>query len=589
MAAEFNIMRSFFKFFFASFLALLVFSLVAFFIVVGIAGSLASKEKQKLSAKTVLELDLGISFNERVVKDPFSQIAGEGEVPTLYEMVRLIDHAKTDDNISGIIIRANSNVNGFAASNELRNALIDFRSSKKFIIAQADYMSQQTYFVANAADKIYINPVGMFSWEGFNITMPFIKGTLDKLDIEPQIFYAGKFKSATEIFRTEKMTPENRIQTEAWLGDMYRHFLVQSAAARKIDTATLHSLAVTQAIQTPQDALANKLIDGVKYDDEIKDEIKKNLSLEKHDKMTILPFSKYKEAVKLRKGGGDRIAVIYAEGDIVDGLGADNNIGGEKFQKIIRKARLDKSVKAIVLRVNSGGGSALASDQIWRELQMAKKDGKPVIVSFGNVAASGGYYIAAGADSIFSNPNTITGSIGVFGVIPNMEGFFKNKLGVTFDGVKTAPFADAGGIHRPMNEAEKRMIQAEIERIYLQFKQRVAEGRKMDINIVDSFAQGRVWSGMDAMEIGLVDRMGNLQDAVDCAARMAKLDKYGLKEYPESESWINSLLGNKKTEPAALMRKEMGEENFRIYQQVIKIREMTQSVQARLPFEFYIK
>jgi protease IV len=582
-------MNSFFKSFFAALLALIVFCVIAVFLLIAVAGALSQKEKPNISSKTILELDMSESFGERVQKDPFTALSGEGGKPTLFELLRLISHAKEDKNIAGILLKGNSNPNGFAASNEIRLALEDFRTSKKFVIAHADVMSQQAYFIASAADKVYLNPAGGLSWEGFNITMPFIKGTLDKLDIEPQIFYAGKFKSATEIFRTEKMTPENKLQTEAWLGDMYRYFLEQTARSRKLDTAFLHQLASTNAIQTPQDAVANKLIDATRYDDQVKDELKKLLDIDKYAKMNMVSFTKYNEATNLRKGGSDRIAVVYAEGDIVDGMGADNNIGGENFQKIIRKVRLDKSVKAIVLRVNSGGGSALASEIIWRELQMAREDGKPVIVSFGNVAASGGYYIACGADSIFANPNTITGSIGVFGVVPNMEGFFKNKLGVTFDGVKTAPYADAGGVHRPMTDAEKRIIQAEIDRIYLQFKTRVAEGRKKDINYVDSFAQGRVWSGEDALQIGLVDRLGNLQDAINSAARMAKISTYGLKEYPESENWINSILGRDKKEPAAMIRQELGEEHYRVFTQLSRVREMTRSVQARLPFEFFIK
>ena len=581
-------MRSFFKFFFASLLALVVFCMIIFFFMLAVVGSIASKEKEEVAAKTILELDLGQTFNESPSEEPIDILTGETSNPSLYELVRLIKHAKTDKNISGIFIRANGNGNGFASSNELRNALLDFRNSKKFVIAHADVMSQQAYFVASAAERVYINPVGMLTWEGFNITMPFVKGTLAKMDIETQIFYAGKYKSATEIFRTDKMTPENRVQTEAWLGDIYRFFLTQTAASRKLDTSFLHSLAVNQAIQTPEDAVKNKLIDALKYDDQVKDEFKKLLGLEKYDKIRMTSVNDYNEAVNVRKGGSERIAVIYAEGDIVDGMGDDDNIGGENFQKMIRKARLDKSVKAIVLRVNSGGGSALASDQIWRELQKAKEDGKPVVVSFGDVAASGGYYIAAGADSIFANPNTITGSIGVFGVIPNMQGFFKNKLGITFDGVKTAPYADFGGVHRPMTEPEKAMIQREIDRIYLQFKQRVAQGRKKDINYIDSFAQGRVWSGEDALQIGLVDKMGDLQEAIACAARMTKLSTYGLKEYPEGESWINSIIKKKRSDPAAMIRSQMGEENYRIYQQVKRVKEMTGSVQARLPFEFFI-
>ena len=578
-------MRSFFKIFFASLLSTIVFSLVVLFLLVAFVSRFASKEKPVVAEKSVLVLELGKHFLERKQTTPLSSFSEEGDNPGLFDVVRLIQHAKTDQAISGIYIEADRNANGFAASNELRNALQDFKSSKKIVIAHGDLMSQQAYFVANTADKIYVNPSGQFDWFGYSVTLPFLKGLLDKLDIKAQIFYAGKFKSATEIFRTDKMTPENRLQTIEWLGDMYNYFLVQSARARNLDTATLHQLANTASIQTPQDAVAHKLIDGVKYDDQVKEEIKNKLALGKYEKLHLVSVNTYNEAVNLRKGGSNRIAVIYAQGDIVDGMGSNENIGGDNFRRIIRRARLDKSVKAIVLRVNSGGGSALASENIWRELQVAKADGKPVVVSFGDVAASGGYYIACGADSIFANPNTITGSIGVFGIIPNMESFFKNKLGVTFDAVKTAPYADAGGVFRPLSEAEQKMVQSSVDRIYLQFKQRVAQGRKKEIGYIDSIAQGRVWSGEDALRLGLVDRMGNLQDAIDCAARLAKAESYGLKEYPESENWLNEILGKKKTEPAALIRQQIGEDNYRVYQQLVKIKEMTGSVQARMPFE----
>jgi protease-4 len=575
--------------FFASFLALIIFCLILFFLLMTLVSSLTSKEKPEVAEKSVLVLNLNQHFNERKMENPLSAFSEEGDVPGLFDVIRLIGHAKEDDNISGIFIEANGNANGFASSNELRNALLDFKASKKFILAHGDVMSQQAFFVANVANKVYVNPGGLLEWNGFNVILPFLKGTLEKLDIKAQVFYAGKFKSATEVFRTDKMTPENRMQTMDFLGDMYSYFLQQSARARGLDTATLHQLANTASIQTPQDALTNNLIDGVKYDDEVKDEIKKRLRIGKYDKLNFISINNYNEAINLRKGGSNRIAIIYAQGNIVDGEGTNENIGSDRFRMIIRKARLDKSVKAIVLRVNSGGGSALASENIWRELQVARQDGKPVVVSFGDVAASGGYYIACGADSIFASPNTITGSIGVFGVIPDMEDFFKNKLGVTFDGVKTAPYADAGGIHRPLNEAEQKLVQNSIDRTYLLFKQRVAQGRKKDLAYIDSIAQGRVWSGEDAIRIGLVDRVGNLQDAIDCAARMAKVSNYGLKEYPESRSWLDEILGRKKAEPGAIIKQQIGEENYRVYQQLLTIREMTQSVQARLPFELVIR
>lgn len=583
-------MRTFFKIFFASFLALIIFSLIGFFVLVGAISGITSKEKTRISEKSVLLVDLSQHFNEQLDNDPLGGLTGgDGDNPGLYDVLRMIKHAKEDKRISGLYLTGNSNANGFASSNELRLAIKDFKTSKKFVLAHADLVSQGSYFISSLADKIYVNPAGAVDWTGYNIDLVFLKGTLDKLQIEPQIFYAGKFKSATEPFRTDKMTPENKLQTTVWLNDLYNYFLVKIAEERKLDTASLHALANSGAIQTPQDALRFKLVDGLKYDDEVKDEIKAKLGIGKYDKLSLISLGKYADAADFKISGKDRIAVVYAEGDIVDGTGDNDNIGGDRFRKIIRKARLDKSIKAIVLRINSGGGSALASENIWRELSLAKKE-KPVVVSFGDVAASGGYYIAAGADSIFASPNTITGSIGVFGLLPNMQNFFKNKLGVTFDGVKTAQYADAGTVFRPLSEAEKKFFQNSVDRIYAQFKQRVADGRKMSLAVVDSIAQGRVWSGDAAMQIGLVDKIGSLQDAIDCAARLAKTKNYRLREYPESSSWLDRLLKKSPSsdEVATKIKQQVGEENYRVYKELLRINQICGSVQARLPYEFFI-
>jgi protease-4 len=582
-------MRSFFKIFFASLLALVIFTLILFFFLIGLASSLTKKSKPELEAKSVLTIDLSKKFDEHSTPSRIPAL-GDGNTPTLSEAIRLIQYAKTDKNISGILLSLDGNANGFASSNELRSALQNFKMSRKFVIAQGNNVSQAAYFVGSVADKIYVNPTGTFEWLGFHVTLPFVKGLLQKMDIQTQIFYAGKYKSATEIFRTDQMTPENRVQTTEWLGDIYRYFLQQTATARGVDTATLYGLAANATVQTPQDAVAAKLIDAVKYDDEIKAELKHRLGIGRTDNLNLVSLDTYNDAVNVRKSGRNKIAVIYAEGDIVDGTGDNTQIGGENFRALIRKARLDENVKAIVLRVNSGGGSALASDIIWRELKMAREeDKKPVVVSMGDVAASGGYYIACGADSIFANPNTITGSIGVFTIIPNMEGFFKNKLGVTFDGVNTAPYANAGTVVKPLNEKEKSIAQNSIERIYAQFKERVATGRKRDTAYIETIAQGRVWSGEDAVRIGLVDKLGNLQDAIACAARMAKLNDYGLTEYPEAENWLDNLLNKKKQEPAAMIKEQLGEENYKIFEQLKKIKAMTGSAQARLPFEIIVK
>ena len=581
-------MRSFFKIFFASLLALIIFSLLGVFFLITLAGSLTAKDRPRVEAKSVLVLDLGQHYAEQEKQNPLSVISSEQRnVPGLYDVLRLINRAKTDKNISGIYIIANNNPNGFAASEELRNALKDFKSSNKFILAHGDVITQKAYGVASIADKIYVSPQGYLEWSGYNVDYAFVKGTLQKLEIEPQIFYAGKFKSATEPFRADQMTPENELQTSVWLNDLYSDFLLKTAEVRKIDTATLHQLANDAKIQNATDAANYKLVDGVKYDDQVKDEIKSKLGVDKYERLSFITINSYFAAVDVSKGNGEKIALIYAEGDIMDGK-SDEGISAEHYRTLIRKARLDRTIKAIVFRVNSGGGSSMASETIWRELSLAKQE-KPVVVSFGDIAASGGYYISCAADSIFALPTTITGSIGVFGIIPNMQAFFKNKLGVTFDGVKTAPYADAGNIYRPMNEKEKQLVQANVNMIYAQFKQRVADGRKRDTAYIDSIAQGRVWTGLRAKEIGLIDRFGGIDDAIQSAAAMAKLKEYRIREYPEPKNIFDQLFG--KADPmnyADKMKSELGEENYKIYQEMKRVKEMNNTVQARLPFQFFI-
>jgi protease IV len=584
-------MGSFFKMFFASLLSLIIFGLLGIFFMVVFIGGLTSKGKPSVGPKSVLVLDLGQHYMEQEQQNALSAFSSndEKDVPGLYDVIRLLHKAKTDKDISGIYIIANNSPNGFAASDEIRNALLDFKQGGKFIIAHGDVISQKAYEVANAADKIYISPQGMLEWFGFSVDYAFLKGALEKLDIEPQVFFAGKFKSATEPFRTDKMTPENKLQTTVWLNDLYNDFLMKAAETRKIDTATLHQLADEGKIQNAKDAVDHKLVDGLKYDDQVKDEIKSRLGTGKYERINFVSINTYMAAGNFTKLSGEKIALIYAEGDIVDGKAAEpGKISSENYRNLIRKARLDRTIKAIVFRINSGGGSSLASENIWRELALAKLE-KPVVVSFGDVAASGGYYVSCAADSIFASRTTITGSIGVFGIIPNMEGFFKNKLGVTFDGVKTGTYADAGAIYRPMTDNEKKMIQSEVEQTYSQFKQRVADGRKKDTTYIDSIAQGRVWTGLRAKDIGLIDRFGGIEDAVQCAARMAKLTDYRVREYPEPQNIFDRIFG--KTNPMSYtnkMKEEMGEENYKIYLEIKKVKEMSNSVQTRLPFEFFI-
>ncbi len=473
-------MRGFFKTFFAALLALIIFTIIGIFLMIGFITSAATADKPFVGTKAVLVVDLSNQFKEQSQDNPFNSFIKESdnETPALFDMVRMIQYAKSDSSVKGIYILCGNNVNGFAASEELRKALLDFKSSKKFIIAYGEAISQKGYYVANTADKLYCHPQGGVEWAGFSSNLLFLKGMLDKLEIQPQIFYAGKFKSATEPLRETQMTDANRLQTSIWLGDLYTHFITAASLTRKIDSTKLRLLAQNGSIQTAHDAWINGLVDGLKYDDEVKKELLDKLKLGSKDKINFVTFNDYEKAVSYKETSGDgKIALIFADGDIVSGSGDNEQVGSDAFRSLIRKVRMDNSVKAIVFRVNSPGGSSLASDVIWREISLARKE-KPVVVSMGDVAASGGYYIACNADSVFANANTITGSIGVFSIVPNFQSFFKNKIGITFDGVKTAPYADMGSGERPLNETEKRFFQAGTDSIYQTFMTRVAEGRK---------------------------------------------------------------------------------------------------------------
>jgi protease-4 len=581
-------MRSFLKFFLASLLALIVFFLVIISFIVGWVGAIALSQKaESAGSRAVLMLDLNQSYHERVQENPFANFRDEEyDLPGVYDIIRLIRYAKHDSSVKGIYLSCNGNPNGFATSEEIRNALIDFKKSGKFIYAYGDVIAQRAYYVASVADKIYCNPKGGVDWRGFASVLPFLKQALQKLEIEPQIFYAGKFKSATEPLREDKMTDANRLQTSELLNDLYNRFMYKIAAARELDTGVLRKCVNEHLVRYADDAVEYRLVDGLRYDDEIRNEISNRLKIGRKENINFVSISKYFEVAKgsSKKYGNDRIAIIYAEGDIVGGNNSQQEIGGDAYRNIIRKARMDKDIKAVVVRINSGGGDALVSENLWREISITKKE-KPVVLSFGDVAASGAYYLSCNADSIFAEPNTITGSIGVFSIIPNLQQFFKNKLGVTFDGVKTAPDADEMTITKPLTEMQRRFIQNQVDSIYHDFKSRVAAGRKKTIEYIDSIGQGRVWSGEKALQIGLIDRLGGVQDAVDCAARLAKTTDYRLREYPEPKNFLDLLLGNyNRSVKVKLMKEELGPEGFKVYDSVKKLKSMIGNIQARMPF-----
>jgi protease IV len=586
-------MRSFFKIFLASFLAILLFVVLFFFFSVGYIGgilsSLSRNTGEEVGSKAVIVLDLSESFGEKATSDPLANISDTRyNSPGVFGLIRMIHYAETDSSVKGIYIKANSNENGLGTSEEIRNALLDFKKAGKFIIAYGDVISLKAYYTANIADKIYCNPKGGVEWKGLTSISPYFKNGLDKLDIQPEIFYAGKFKSYTEPFRSEKMSDANRLQITELLGNIFNRILGQTASVREQDPSVLQKCVDEQLIQTANDALTYKLVDGLKYNDQVLDEIAGKTKASSITSINFVSIGKYFESVrtKMNTTGTEKIALIYAEGDIVDGKNSQKEIGQDIYRQIIRKARLDKEIKAIVLRINSGGGSGLVSENLWRELTLAKAE-KPVVVSFGDVSASGAYYLSCNADSIFADPMTITGSIGVFTMLFNAETFFKNKLGVTFDGVHTAKQPDAITLVQPLTDLQKRFIQNGVDSFYHSFTSRVAEGRNRDITYIDSIGQGRVWTGEIGLQLGLVDRIGGVQDALDCAVRMAKLKTYGIREYPEPENFIDMLLNNyTQTIKAKAIREDLGEQGAKWYMDIKKYQSLTGIPQTRLPFEF---
>lgn len=591
-------MKQFFKMFFASLLAMIVTGVIIFGVFIGLIVA-AVKEGSKSETQTtvadnsVLTIDLSKTMHERSERNSLAVFSdGDENSAGVYDAIKALREAKDDNKIKGILIKLNPSRNGWATMQQLRNAIVDFRKSGKFVYAYGENITQGAYYMATAADSIYLNPMGDMELKGFATILAFFKGTLDKLELEPEIFYAGKFKSATEPFRADKMSDANRIQVAEFQKDFWSEFLNAAATFSKQDTATLYQLAASGAIEFPQDALKNKLVSNLLYWDQVEDRIKAKTGGKEKDKVKYVSLSEYAATINEGSAGDSRVAVLYAEGSIVDGESDDDyQIASQNMIEQIRKLRNNDKVKAVVLRVNSGGGSALASEVILRELQLLKAK-KPLVASMGDVAASGGYYILCQADSIFALPNTITGSIGVFTMMFNTEKLMRNKLGVTFDGVKNAPYADFPNGTRALTADESAKVQRSVDNIYMIFKGRVANGRKMDIALVDSFAQGRVWSGTDALSIKLVDGLGDLDRAIASAASLAKLKDYDVVTYPEPVDKFESLMrrfkGNNASVAEQMVKAEFGKE-YDWYKQLKELRRMNGAAMAMMPFSMETK
>lgn len=589
-------MKQFFKFVLATFVGLVLTTIVLVLILVGIITAASSDTPVAVESNSVLHMSFNMPIPERTPNNPLAGLSflgfDENKAVGLNDILVNIKKAKTDDNIKGIYLDESYMLSGQATTEEVRNALIDFKKSGKFIIAYSEIYTQGFYYLASVADKVYINPKGIFELKGFSQDIMFLKGALDKLGIEAQVIKVGTYKSAVEPYVLNKMSDANREQVTSYLGSMYDHFLTGISKARKINKDTLFNVADNMLVQFPEDALKYKLVDGLKYKDEVLDELKKRTSTALKDNLHAVEISEYSkadgDATDETKSAKDRIAVIYASGEINGGTGDDNTIGSEGVSKALRKVRLDKNVKAVVLRVNSPGGSSLASDVIWREVKLTH-DVKPIIVSMGDYAASGGYYISCAADSIVAEPNTITGSIGIFAILPNMQKLFNDKLGVTYDGVKTGKYADLGDISRPLTAEERAILQNQVNRGYDDFTKHVAEGRKKTQEYINSIGQGRVWTGTQALKLGLVDRLGNINDAVAIAAKKAKVSDYKLVTYPEQKSIFNKfgqgLTAEVKTR---MMKSELGE-NYNTYQQIKSVTQMMRTPQARMPFDVVIR
>lgn len=590
--------RLFFGAFFGSCLGILVTGVVITLIVVfSIIGSVKDAVKMgeektfALKDNAVLKLNLDGNIEDRGARSPWGELDLGPFMPKgnigLNDIIANLQKAKSDPKIKGIYLEVSNPSAGFASLEEIRNALLDFKSSKKFIYAYAEVYSQKGYYVATAADKVYLNPQGGMEIKGLSSQLMFYKNMLEKLNVEVQIFRHGKFKSAIEPFMLDKMSDANRAQVETYLGSIWNQMVKGISEQRGISAGEINAMADNMSVRSPEDALGFKLVDLLQYEDEVLSGIRKNLGIKEKDKINFVSLDNYLNAGNKVNNASNKIAVIYAVGEIESGEGDENSIGSDRIAKAIREARLDDDIKAIVLRVNSPGGSALASDVIWRETVLAKKT-KPFIVSMGDVAASGGYYISCAADRIFAQPNTITGSIGVFGLIPNAQKALSEKLGITIDTVNTNKHSDVGTILRGATPEEHAYIQQSVEKIYDVFITKVGEGRNMPKNNVDSIGQGRVWSGADALKINLVDELGGLNDAVSYAAKKANLKDYRIKDYPKRKEPLLEMLGASQEDiETRAIKSQLGGQY--IYIQQLKHVLNSKGVQARLPYEMIIE
>lgn len=575
-----------------------------FFIVMGVIGMMSiigmiasGNAAQNVEKNSVFVLNLSGTISEQGSENPLSMFTGDNSLNSgLNDILSSIKKAKANDDIKGIYIEAGALAANYATLQEIRNALADFRKSGKWLVAYGDFYTQGAYYVASVADKVYINPKGVVDWHGIGAQTMFYKDFMAKFGVKWEVVKVGTFKSATETFTEEKMSDANRLQTKTFIDGTWRNVCDAVSKSRGISVDSLNSYADSYlALQATETLVKAKMVDGMMYGDQVKDAVKKMMKLEKDDDIAQLTLNDMLN-VKDEKVEGSEIAVYYAEGDIVQDpkaatmFGNNNYIASRKVCKDLEDLMNDDDVKAVVVRINSGGGDAYASEQMWHQMSELRKV-KPVVVSMGDYAASGAYYMSAPASWIVAQPNTLTGSIGIFAVIPDLSGLVTTKLGVRFDEVKTNRNSTFGNLMaRPFNAEEKAMLQASVNRGYSLFRQRVADGRRLPVESVEKIAQGRVWLATDALNIKLVDQLGGIDDAVKKAAELAKLKDYYTSDYPAAASWMDNLLNSMSSSGTYLdeqLRQTLGD----FYQPFTMLRSIDkrEAIQARIPYAISIK
>ena len=590
-------MKSFFKTFLASFLGSAILLVVVFIVLLtSIISSIATSSDTavKVKPQSILYMTLDHEIPERTNSNDLGLVFTGSSFKTsdnagMNDIINNIKAAAIDPNISGIFLELSVIGTSSANIEEIRNALNEFKNSGKFIVSYSETYSQSAYYLASVSDEIYMFPDGIIDIHGMASQNMFYKHLFDKLGIEMQIIRPenNKFKSAVEPYFLDKMSDANREQNAVLLNSIWDKICNDISASRGIEVELINKMADDLTLMfEPETALNNNFIDGLLYKDELIAKLKQNLNIDESKKLNLIKNTQYAKVRPELYSGEDKIGIVYASGQIIDGEGDDTTIGGESLSKAIRAARNDKKVKAIVMRVNSPGGSAMASEVIRREVELAAKE-KPVIVSMGNYAASGGYWISSSADYIFADPNTLTGSIGVFGTVPNLKEFMNDKIGLTFDEVKTNENSDFGTLTKPLSPYQLKMMQKHVTETYDDFITLVSETRNLRKTFVDSIGQGRVWSGNDAIEIGLVDKLGDMQQAIAYAAEKAGLASYSIKEFPKQEDIFESLLNTDKQEyyTKTILNNKLGDKAK--YIEALDRVSKTEGIQALMPFYFY--